>query len=95
MSTATRTARLVPDKHRARAERVTARAPLRWPRHPLAIGAADESADCGHETNHPPGIEVQRELLFGRLLPPADITKVRHLCGGDNNAAIRGQKRKN
>jgi hypothetical protein len=37
-----------------RAERVTVRAALRRPRHPRAIGAADKSADCGHESNHPP-----------------------------------------
>jgi hypothetical protein len=27
------------------------------------------------------------------LLPPADITKVRHCVGGDNNAAIRGSEK--
>jgi hypothetical protein len=53
VSTWTRAARLVPDEHRAGAERVTARAALRWPPHPRAIGAADQIADCGHETNHP------------------------------------------
>ena len=54
MSTATCAARLVPDEHRARPEAVTARAALRRPRHPPAIGAADKLADCGHETDHPP-----------------------------------------
>ena len=34
MSTATRTARLVPDEHRARPQPMTVRAALRWPRHP-------------------------------------------------------------
>jgi hypothetical protein len=64
MSTATRTARLVPDEHRAGAERVTVRAALRWPRHPRAIGAADQLADCGHEST------VGR-LAFTRSADPA------------------------
>ena len=34
MPTATRTAWLVPDKHRARTQEMTVRATLRWPRHP-------------------------------------------------------------
>ena len=40
-------ARLVPDQRAAGAEPVTARATLRWPNHPRAIGAADKLADCG------------------------------------------------
>ena len=38
-------ARLVPDQRAAGAEPVTARATLRWPNHPRAIGAADKIAD--------------------------------------------------
>jgi hypothetical protein len=41
-------------------------------------------------------IEVERELLSGRLLPPApaDITKCDNVSGsGDNNAAIRGSQK--
>jgi len=52
MSTATRTARLMTDKHRARPQAMTVRAALWWPRHPRTIGAVDKSADCGHETIH-------------------------------------------
>ena len=60
---------LVPDEHRARPQAVTVRAALRRPRHPRAIGAADQLADCGHETNHPPDGEVQHEQ---RLRKPAE-----------------------
>jgi len=41
-------ARLVPDQRAAGAEPVTARATLRWPNHPRAVGAADKLAACGH-----------------------------------------------
>ena len=41
-------ARLVPDQRAAGAEPVTARATLRRPNHPRAVGAADQIADCGH-----------------------------------------------
>ena len=44
---ATTIARLVPDQRAAGAEPVTARATLRWPNYPQAVGAADELAACG------------------------------------------------
>jgi hypothetical protein len=44
----------VADEHPAKAEPVPARAMLGRTNHPRAIGAADQLADCGHETNHPP-----------------------------------------
>jgi hypothetical protein len=50
VSAATRTARLVADEQRASPEAMTARAALRRPRHPRAIGAADQIADCGHDS---------------------------------------------
>ena len=37
------------DEHPARREPVPARAALRWPDHPPAIGAADELAEGGHD----------------------------------------------
>jgi hypothetical protein len=52
----------VADEHPAKAEPVPARAMLGRTNHPRAIGAADQLADCGHETNHPPR-------------PTADLTK--------------------
>jgi hypothetical protein len=54
MSTATRAARLVPDEHGARPEAMTVRTGQRWPRHPRAIGAADQLADCGHSDRFTP-----------------------------------------
>jgi hypothetical protein len=39
----------MPDQHPATPQSVPARAVLRWPNHPLAIGAADQLADCGHD----------------------------------------------
>ena len=50
---------------------MTARAALRWPRHPRAIGAADQLADCGHETNHPPASKYSANCYLGVCLPPA------------------------
>jgi hypothetical protein len=40
----------VTKKHPARREPVPALTVLRWPDHPPAIGAADQFADCGHDT---------------------------------------------
>jgi hypothetical protein len=65
----------------------------RWPCGQLCGGRVIHEPSV--QRTHPPGVEVQRELLSRRLLPPADITKVRHCVGGDNNAAIRGAERKN
>ncbi|MBV9351137.1 MAG: hypothetical protein JOZ23_06335 [Mycobacterium sp.] len=36
--------------HATGRELVAASAALRWPRHPRAIGAADQLADCGHDS---------------------------------------------
>ena len=38
------------DEHPARREPVPARAALRRPDHPAAIGDADQLADCGHDS---------------------------------------------
>jgi serine/threonine protein kinase, bacterial len=44
----------VANEHPVGAELVAARATLRWPHHPRAIGAADQLADCGHGARSAP-----------------------------------------
>jgi hypothetical protein len=58
-------ARLVADKRAARCEPVTPRATLGRTDYPTAIGAADQLADCGHDST------VGR-LAFAHRPDPAD-----------------------
>ena len=56
------------DEHPARAEPVPAWAVLRWPDHPVAIGGADQLADCEHGLRvGPSGSGVSRMTPPGHL----------------------------